>query len=94
MFCKKEGNWTEVPYVQLFFFPKRPLRMAKQMQARYPDHGNPFKKPPNSLEQKNPSNAPSAPPLPLTQLPHTLDAVPQDSPPPVNSWREQSSCSF
>jgi hypothetical protein len=20
MFCKKEGKWTEVPYVQLFFF--------------------------------------------------------------------------
>jgi hypothetical protein len=20
MFCKKEGKWTEVPYIQLFFF--------------------------------------------------------------------------
>jgi hypothetical protein len=30
MFYKKEGKWTEVPYVQLFF-PKTAPRMAKQI---------------------------------------------------------------
>jgi hypothetical protein len=40
--------------------------MAKQMQVRYPDHGNPLqKKTPNSLEPKNPS-APPLPPYPAT----------------------------
>jgi hypothetical protein len=37
MFCKKKGKWAKVPYVQLFFFPKR-----QQMQARCPDNGNPL----------------------------------------------------
>jgi hypothetical protein len=47
-------------------FPKRPTRMAEQMQARYPDHGNPLQKFPNSSEEpKNPSDVPSALPLPL-----------------------------
>jgi hypothetical protein len=40
--------------------------MVEQMQARYPGHGNLLqKKNPNSLEeQKNPCDAPSAPPFP------------------------------
>jgi hypothetical protein len=46
MFCKKEGKWTEVPYIQLFFFLREPPRIAEQMQARYPDHGDPLQKAP------------------------------------------------
>jgi hypothetical protein len=46
MFCKKEKKWTKVPYIQLFFFPKRTPRMAEQMQAKYPDHDNPLQKAP------------------------------------------------
>jgi hypothetical protein len=53
------------------------------------------KKPPNSFEPKNPSNAHQLPLYPLTQLPHTLDTVQYRTVPlPVNSWRGQSSCSF
>jgi hypothetical protein len=44
MFCKKEGKWTEVPYIQLF--PKSLPKMAEQMQARYTDHGDSLQKAP------------------------------------------------
>jgi hypothetical protein len=48
-------------------FLKRPPRMAEKMQGRYPDHGDPLQKAPNSLEEpKNPSDAPSATVFPLT----------------------------
>jgi hypothetical protein len=54
-------------------FPKRPPRMAEQMQSRYPDHGDPLQKAPNFLEPKNPSDAPSASPLPPYPAPsHTI----------------------
>jgi hypothetical protein len=43
--------------------------MAEQMQARYPDYGDPLQKPPNSLEPKDPSDAPSA--LPHSPYPAT-----------------------
>jgi hypothetical protein len=70
MFCKKEGKWTEFPFVQLFFFlrdhPKRlsKCRLDSQTMVTL------CKKLPNSLEDpKNPSDTPSALPLPL--YPHT-----------------------
>jgi hypothetical protein len=64
MFCKKEGKWTKVPYVQLFFFLKdhpewlNKCRLDTQTMVTF------CKKTPNSLEPKNPSDAPSAPLLP------------------------------
>jgi hypothetical protein len=64
MFCKKESKWTEVPYVQLFFFLRdhpvwlNKCRLDNQTMVTL------CKKPSNSLEPKNPSIAPSAPPLP------------------------------
>jgi hypothetical protein len=94
MFCKKEGKWTEVPYVQLFFFLRDHPEWLNKCRLDTQTMVTLCKKPPNSLEPKNPSNAPSAPPLLLTQLPHMLEPIPQDSTPPVNSWRGQSSCSF
>jgi hypothetical protein len=36
IFCRKD--WSHI--CSTFLFPKRPPRMAKQMQARYPDHGD------------------------------------------------------
>jgi hypothetical protein len=60
MFYKKEGKWTEVPYIQLFFFlrdhPKwlSKCRLDTQTVVTY------YKKPLNSFEEpepKKPSNA-------------------------------------
>jgi hypothetical protein len=80
MFCKKEGKWTEVPYVQLFFFIRDHPEWLNKYRLDTQTMVTICKKPPNSLEPKNPSDAPSdAPSLPLTQLPHTPDTVPQDS---------------
>jgi hypothetical protein len=81
MFCKKEGKSTEVPYVQLFFFLRDHPGWLKKCRIDTQTMVTLCKKPPNSLEQKKkqPSNAPSAPPFPLTQLPHTPDIIPQDS---------------
>jgi hypothetical protein len=63
MFCKKEGKWTEVLYIQLFF-SKRPPKMADQMQARYLDYADPLQKLPNSLEEPEQKNhlMPKGPP--------------------------------
>jgi hypothetical protein len=60
MFCKKEGKWTEVPYVQLFLF----LRDHSEWLNKCRLDTYICKKPPNTLEQKNQSNALSALPLP------------------------------
>jgi hypothetical protein len=64
MFCKKEGKWIEVPYVQLFFFLRDHPEWLNKCRLDTQTMVTLFKKPPNSLEPKNPSNAPSAPPLP------------------------------
>jgi hypothetical protein len=63
MSCKEKGKWTEVPYVQLFFFLRDhpwldKCRLDTQTMMTL------CKKLPNSLEEpKNPSGAPSVPPL-------------------------------
>jgi hypothetical protein len=46
MFCKKGGKVDQSSILSIVLFPKRPPRMAKQMQARYPDHGNLLQKAP------------------------------------------------
>jgi hypothetical protein len=79
MFCKKEKKWTEVPYIQLFFFLRDHPEWLNKCRLDTQTMVTLYKKLPNSLEQKNPSNVPSAPLFPLTQLLHTLDTVPQDS---------------
>jgi hypothetical protein len=64
MFCKKEGKWTKVPYVQLSFFLRDHPEWLNKCRLDTQTMVTLCKKPPNSLEPKNPSNAPSAPPLP------------------------------
>jgi hypothetical protein len=64
MFCKKEGKWTKVPYIQLLFFLRDHPEWLKKCRLDTQTMVIFCKKPPNSLEPKNPSNAPSAPPLP------------------------------
>jgi hypothetical protein len=83
MFRKREGKWTKVPYIQLFFFPKRPPRMANKCRLDTQTMVTLCKKPPNSLEQKKKTHLMlhQLPLFPLTQPPHTLDTVPQDSTP-------------
>jgi hypothetical protein len=72
MFCIKEGKWTKVPYIQMFFFLRdHPERLSK-CRLDTQTMVTLCKKPPNSLELKNPSDAPSAPPhLPNTVTSHT-----------------------
>jgi hypothetical protein len=79
MLCKKEGKWTEVPYVQLFFFLRDHPEGVNKWRLDTQTMVTLCKEAPNSLEPNNQSDALSAPPLPLTQLPHTPDIVPQDS---------------
>jgi hypothetical protein len=74
MFCKKEGKWTEVPYVQLFFFLRDHPEWLSKCRLDTKIMITLCKKLPNSLEPKNPSVL-----SPLTQLPHTPDIVSQDS---------------
>jgi hypothetical protein len=50
MFCRKEGKWTDVQLYSTFLFPKRPPRMAEQMQAGYSDHGDHMQKSPRLQE--------------------------------------------
>jgi hypothetical protein len=65
MFYKKEGKWTKVPYIQLFFFLRDHPEWLNKCSLDTQTMVILCKKPPNSLEQKqNPSSAPSAPPLP------------------------------
>jgi hypothetical protein len=77
-FCKKEGKWTEVPYVQLFFFLRdhpewlNKCRLDTQTMVTLCK-----KKPQTPLSQKTHQH----PLFPLTQPPHTLDVLPQDCTP-------------
>jgi hypothetical protein len=79
MFCKKAGKWTEVPYIQVFFFLRNhpewlnKCRLDTQLMVTL------CKKPPNSLEPKPHVMVHQLPFFPLTQLPYTLDSIPQDS---------------
>jgi hypothetical protein len=64
VFCKKEGKWTEVPHVQMFFFLKDHPEWLNKCRLDTQTMVTLCKNIPNSLESKNPSNAPSAPLLP------------------------------
>jgi hypothetical protein len=82
MFCKKEGKWTEVSYVQLFFFLRDHPEWLSKCRLDTQTMVTLCKKSPNSLEKpKNPYDAPSTPLFPLIKLPHTPDTIPQDSTP-------------
>jgi hypothetical protein len=62
MFCKKEGKWTKFPYIQLFFFLRDHPEWMSKCRLDIQTMVILGKKPPNSLEPKNPSDAPSDPP--------------------------------
>jgi hypothetical protein len=64
MFYKKEVKWIKVPYVQLFFILRDHPEWLNKCSLDTQTMVTLSKKPPNSLEPKNPSDAPSAPPLP------------------------------
>jgi hypothetical protein len=60
MFCKKEGKWTDIPYVQLFFFLRDHPKWLSKCRLDTQTMVTLYKKPPNSLEEtepKKPSNA-------------------------------------
>jgi hypothetical protein len=61
MFCKKEGKWTEVPYIQLFFFLRDHPEWLNKCRLDTQTMVTLCKKPPNSLEPKNPSDPPLHP---------------------------------
>jgi hypothetical protein len=65
MFCKKEGKWTKVPYVKLFLFLRHHPEWLNKCKLDTQTMITLCKKPPNSLEPKNPS-APPLPPFPAT----------------------------
>jgi hypothetical protein len=72
MFCKKEGKWTEVPYVQLFFFLRYHPEWLSKCKLDTQTMVTLCKKTPNAFEPKNPSDAPSAPPFsPYPATSHT-----------------------
>jgi hypothetical protein len=79
MFCKKEGRWTKVPYVQLFLFLRDHLEWLNKCRLHTQTTVILCKKPPNSLEPKTHLMLHQLPLFTLIQLIHTLDAVPQDS---------------
>jgi hypothetical protein len=81
MFCKKEGKWTKVPFVQLFFFLRNYPDWLNKCRLDTQTMVTLCKKPPNSLEQKTHIMLHQLPFFPLTQLYHTLDAIPQDTTP-------------
>jgi hypothetical protein len=64
MFSKKEGKWSEVLYNQLFFFLRHHPKWLNKCRLDTQTMVTLCKKPPNSLEPKNPSDVPSAPPPP------------------------------
>jgi hypothetical protein len=64
MFCKKEGKWIKVPYIQLFFFLRDHPKWLSKCELDIQTMVTLYKKPPNSLEEpepKNPSNAQGPP---------------------------------
>jgi hypothetical protein len=72
MFCKKQGKWTEVPYVQLFFVLRDYPEWLSKCRLNTQTILTLCKKPPNFLEPKTPSDATSAPPLPpYSETSHT-----------------------
>jgi hypothetical protein len=87
IFYKKEGKWTNVPYIQLFFFLRdHPERLCK-CRIDSEIMGTLCKTPPNSLEEvepKKPSDAPSAPLFPLTSYLAYLTSSHRTLPPLVN----------
>jgi hypothetical protein len=54
MFCKKEGKWTEVPYIQLFFFLRDHPKWLSKCRLDIQTTMTLYKKPPNSLEEPEP----------------------------------------
>jgi hypothetical protein len=56
MFCKKEGKWTEVPYIQLFFFLRDHPKWLSKCRLDTQTMVTLYKKPPNSLEEPEPKN--------------------------------------
>jgi hypothetical protein len=79
----KEEKVYQSSIFSIVLFPKRPPRMAKQMQARYPDHGNPLQKA-LKLEPKNPS---ALHPPPYQDQSHTRHCPTGLYPLLDNSWR-------
>jgi hypothetical protein len=77
MFCKKEGKWTQIPYIKLFFF----LRDHPEWLNKCRLDTQTAKSPQTPLNQKTHLMLHQLPFFPLTQLPHTLDTIPQDSTP-------------
>jgi hypothetical protein len=65
MFCKKEGKWTEIPYIQLFLFLRDHPDWLNKCRLHTQTMVTLCKNPPNSLEPKNPSTPP-LPPYPAT----------------------------
>jgi hypothetical protein len=51
MFCKKEKKWTEVPYIQLFFFLRDHPKWLSNCRLDTQTMLNLYRKPPNSLEE-------------------------------------------
>jgi hypothetical protein len=54
MLCRKEGNWTEVPYAQLFFFLRDHSEWLSKFRLDTQTMVTLCKKPPDSLEEPDP----------------------------------------
>jgi hypothetical protein len=63
MFCEKDGKWTKVPYVLLFFLLKDQPKWLSKCRLDIQTMVTLSKMPSNSLELRNTSDPPSAPPL-------------------------------
>jgi hypothetical protein len=84
MFYKKEGKWSKVPYVQLFFFLRDYPEWLNKCRVDTQTMVTLCKKSPNSPEEpKNQSDGPSA----LTLLPQHQKSSHRTPHPLVNYWR-------
>jgi hypothetical protein len=54
MFCKKEGKWTEVPYIQLFFYLRDHPKWLSKCRLDTQTMVTLYKKPPKSLGEPEP----------------------------------------
>jgi hypothetical protein len=60
MFCKKEGKWTEDPYIQLFFFLRDHTKWLSKCRLDIQTMVTFYKKFPNSLEEPEPKKKSNA----------------------------------
>jgi hypothetical protein len=79
--CEREGKWTKVPYIQLFFFPRDHREWVSKCRLDTQTIVTLGKNPPNSLEEpepKKPSDAQGPPIMSKRASPMTEMKCPEE----------------